>query len=170
MHRLEEVVSQCFRVSVDGEECFLKTVYSTNADSFQREFEILTKMAYHPNIVQLLGVTDSGSAKIDGLVLKPYVYGTVLVSVTSATAAQKEQWKEQLSDAVHFLHASDIVWGDAAFQNVMIDDVNSRVLLIDFGGGITRGWMDDTLYETKEGDLQALGRLHAFIDDLRLPL
>jgi hypothetical protein len=31
--------------------------------------------------------------------------------------------------------------------------------LIDFGGGMTDGWMDNDKMETKEGDLQGLTRL-----------
>jgi hypothetical protein len=52
----------------------------------------------------------------------------------------------------------DIVWGDAKTANVLIDKKDDA-WLIDFGGGNTEVWIDEELWDTKEGDLQALEKI-----------
>ncbi|CAN8067012.1 unnamed protein product [Agarophyton chilense] len=167
IERLEELGPHMFKVRINGKECFLKKAYCADPDSFLREFEILAKLPSHSNVVSLFGVTDAGGGKIDGLVITPFIHGTSLEETTMATASQKVKWKKQISDAIRFLHSFEVVWGDAAPQNIMIDEKEDRAIIIDFGGGISKPWIDDDLYETKQGDLQGVGRLHDYIDRLQ---
>jgi hypothetical protein len=51
-----------------------------------------------------------------------------------------------------------VTWGDAKTANMLIDN-NSNAWITDFGGGFTRGWVPQELMETKQGDLQALGKI-----------
>ncbi|PXF46171.1 hypothetical protein BWQ96_04048 [Gracilariopsis chorda] len=98
------------KVRFEGKVYFLKKAYQTDPDSFLREFSILGEMPHHPNVISLHGVTQAGEGKIDGL-LTPFIHGRSLSGIKSATAAQKDKWKKHISDAVHFLHSLNIVWG-----------------------------------------------------------
>lgn len=162
----EKLGSSGFKVMIEGTEGFLKKVYDTDTESFLREFTIFAELPPHPNIVRLFGVTCTADGKVDGIVTTPFIHGTELTATTSATAEQKIEWKKQISDAVRFLHGRNVVWGDVAPHNVLIDKEKHRAVLIDFGGGISRPWIDDSLYETKEGDLQGVGRLCDYINGL----
>ena len=92
---------------------------------------------------------------------------TLLKYVSTASLDEKNIWKNQLTEAVRFLHSLNLVWGDAGDHNIIIDEKTRDLIIFDFGGGISRNWVDNELYETKEGDLQAVSRLHAHIDGLK---
>ena len=56
-----------------------------------------------------------------------------------------------------------MIWGDGKPDNILIHDKIDDAWVIDFGGGYTKGWVDEELQETLEGDEQALGRIHDFL-------
>lgn len=58
------------------------------------------------------------------------------------------------------------MWGDAKAGNIMVESKTDSAILIDFGGGITSGWVDWRLSGTKERDLQGLDRINMFIDGI----
>ena len=60
------------------------------------------------------------------------------------------------------MHVNGLVWGDAKAANVLIRE-DGDIVLIDFGGGATKGWVDIANYETKKGDLQGLKRIIKFM-------
>lgn len=51
----------------------------------------------------------------------------------------------------------------------MIEAVTNRPVLVVFGGGTTRGWVDLDLQESRERDMQGLQRIVEFIDNIRSP-
>jgi serine/threonine protein kinase len=79
------------------------------------------------------------------------------------TLADRKRWFEQISDAIHSLHRDGYVWGDVKAANVLIDK-DGNACLIDFEGGSDPDWIDYDLSDTKEGDLQGLGRLRDFLE------
>lgn len=129
------------------------------------EVSALSKIQSHPNIMQMVGLMDRGDGKVDGLIL-PYIPGAPLSKLTSATTSQKETWKKQISQALQFIHSLNILWHDAKTENVLIDTRSDNAILSDFGRGYTKGSMDKALYGTRDGDLQRLERICAFIDEL----
>jgi tRNA A-37 threonylcarbamoyl transferase component Bud32 len=69
-----------------------------------------------------------------------------------------------VQEAVAYLHAKGLVWGDAKAANVLIDDAGNAIL-IDFGGGFTKGWVDEVNHDTPRGDIQGLGNIIDFIKE-----
>ena len=55
-----------------------------------------------------------------------------------------------------------LVWGDAKAGNVMITK-EGDAKLIDFGGGVTKDWVDKENYETIKGDWQGCQRILEFM-------
>ncbi|KAI1138885.1 hypothetical protein F5Y05DRAFT_354233 [Hypoxylon sp. FL0543] len=70
----------------------------------------------------------------------------------------RRMWAAQIEYTVAELHKNNIIWKDAKPDNVIID-WNYCAWLIDFGGGFTEPWVDEELYESQEGDLQALRKI-----------
>lgn len=73
-------------------------------------------------------------------------------------SSRREKWMAQIQATIHQLHALDIVWGDAKTSNILLDK-NDDLWVVDFGGGVTKDWMDKELVGTKAGDLQAMKRI-----------
>lgn len=97
--------------------------------------------------------------------LMPFYPSLSLLSVQSMTPSQKVKWKQQISEAVEVLHNHNLVWGDVKPAYIMVDS-EDRPVLIDFGGGYTKEFVDRELRETIEGDKQGLRRLFKAIDEL----
>lgn len=74
----------------------------------------------------------------------------------------RTRWASQVDDTLTQLHDAGIVWGDAMPEEVLVDR-NDDAWIADFGRGYTEGWVECELAGTKEGDLQALGRITKFI-------
>jgi tRNA A-37 threonylcarbamoyl transferase component Bud32 len=115
----------------------------------------------------VLGLITS-DAGVVGFVLAriPAKYPTLQPVITGRLAgdtpslALRQEWASQIEHIVRELHRHDIVWGDAKPDNVLIDhDDNAWVL--DFHGGVTQGWVERSMLETKEGDLHALAKMKA---------
>lgn len=81
----------------------------------------------------------------------------------------REKWALQIQNTVSTLHGIDVIWGDVKADNVVIDK-SGNAIVIDFEGGVTRGWVDEEKMGTKEGDLQGLERLVEYILDENCPL
>lgn len=50
---------------------------------------------------------------------------------------------------------------------MIVDAVDDKLVLIDFEGGYSSGYVDADKADTKEGDLQAVERIVDFIDQRR---
>ena len=165
VERIGEIDYDIYKVMIRGIEYCLKTVYRTSESSFTREVEKLQQIGDHSNVVKLIGIVDAGNGRVDGLVLG-LISGIPLSDVTALTMSQKEKWKRQISETIYFLHRRDLVWGDAKPANILIDENTDDAVLIDFGGGITEGWVDLHLNGTKKGDMQGLDRIMKYLDNL----
>ncbi|KAF1961265.1 hypothetical protein CC80DRAFT_234307 [Byssothecium circinans] len=77
----------------------------------------------------------------------------------------RDKWLMQIKHSLEGLHAREIVWGDAKPDDVLID-VRDDAYLVGFGGGYTRGWVDEELVNTREGDLQGLRRTADYLMEL----
>ena len=58
-------------------------------------------------------------------------------------ATERQRWKTQIDDTVAQLHANGIIWGDVKDANVLIERKTRDAWLIDFGGSVTDGWVDE---------------------------
>jgi hypothetical protein len=97
--------------------------------------------------------------------LRKWIPGRRLSKVDIATTAVdlRQKWISQIRDSIQNLHESGLVWGDGKPGNIIIDE-RDDAWLIDFGGGFTKGWVDEELAETTEGDEQALARIIKALD------
>lgn len=161
----EEALSQQPRevVTSTGGPYFFKHDFS------QRELEAYAKIKEAKldklRISRLYGLVWEGSDKLTGLLL--WHIGCKSLTLRAALERQtdshlRQQWIEQLTTTLRRLHEAGVVWGDAKTDNVLIDGENNA-WIIDFGGGYTRGWVDENLANTMEGDEQGLSRIIAKI-------
>ncbi|KID94665.1 Protein kinase-like domain protein, partial [Metarhizium majus ARSEF 297] len=85
------------------------------------------------------------------------------IDVCAVSPDLRRRWAAQIRQTVSRLHAIGVVWGDGKASNVIVDKYDD-VWLIDLGGGWSRGWVDEELADTEEGDDQAVARIVKFLD------
>ena len=164
IERLEEIEDQIFKVRVEGSILCLKTVHRTGySGNLAREVSILQKCS-HPNILRLVGLMKSldEEGKIEGMLTEYIENARSLRKMDRISRDDYEKWTSQIKEAIEYLHQRDLVWGDAKAGNVLIDN-DGNAILIDFGGGVTKDWVDKEHYETCEGDWQGYDRILAFM-------
>jgi serine/threonine protein kinase len=88
--------------------------------------------------------------------LLPFVTGNLKSGISDPLLRRK--WAAQVEHIVKELHRHGVVWGDAKPDNVVID-VDENAWVLDFGGGGTPGWMEPSMFQTREGDLHAVKRM-----------
>lgn len=76
--------------------------------------------------------------------------------------ALRKRRYDDVARMLSLLHSANIVWGSFKSDNTLVDEDDS-VWLVDFGGGMTDGWVDKENVETKKGDLQGLARFRKFL-------
>ncbi|CCT65273.1 uncharacterized protein FFB20_11403 [Fusarium fujikuroi] len=154
-------------VRVQGQEMFCKSrgraggLFGT---SEARELKCLSEMlkaipTETIKVPQLLGyIQHKDTQQILGF-LRQWVPGCRLSDVVAAATAEKRQkWACQIRQSIELLHQNGLIWGDGKPSNIIIDE-QDNAWLIDFGGGYTRGWIDEELAETRQGDEQALQKI-----------
>ncbi|OGM42550.1 hypothetical protein ABOM_007921 [Aspergillus bombycis] len=117
-----------------------------------------------PTLYEL--VKDQGDeSTISGILLEYINHRDILADIDLDNTPRhlRAKWKYQLQDLIHRLHGAGIIWGDAKPDNVLVD-ADDDLWIIDFGGGITEGWVDKDKAESFEGDLQAMSRIIEMLD------
>ena len=160
--RLDEIERNIFKIQLGNSIYCLKTIYRSGDDqSFIREVTCLGKCS-HPNIIRLVGISVDDKDRADGMIIDYVEKARSLRSVDSISSEEYERWRKQMHDAVTYLHKNGIIWGDAKAANVLIRQ-DGDIVLVDFGGGHTKGWVDSANKETKNGDLQGLQSITNFM-------
>jgi serine/threonine protein kinase len=160
IQRVSELEMHIFKVKLNDSIYCLKTVDRTGHDSdFVREVSALRQCS-HPNIIRLVGLVEPADqkGKIQGMLIDFVENARCLRDIEFISSDECDKWAGQMRDAIEYLHEKELVWGDAKPANVLING-NGNALLIDFGGGSTKGWVDLENYETYCGDLQGLERI-----------
>lgn len=164
IERVEEIADEIFQVRVQGSIFCLKTVHRTGySGNFTREVSILQNCS-HPNIVRLVGVMKSADKDdmIEGMLTEYIERPRSLRKIDRISGVEYDLWAAQIKDAIEHLHGRELVWGDAKAANVLITN-NGAAMLIDFGGGATKDWVDKENYETRDGDWQGYRRILEFM-------
>jgi hypothetical protein len=94
----------------------------------------------------------------------PGILGTLQYVAPDAGATLRCRWADDIEATVQSLHAAGCIWGDAKPGNVLVD-CEDNVWLIDFGGGFTSGWVDVEQRETLQGDLGAVKKIRAWLEE-----
>jgi len=102
--------------------------------------------------------TCNQKGKVEGMLIEYIENALSLRDIEFISANECDKWADQIRDAIEYLHDKELVWGDAKPANVLIN-ADGNAVLIDFGGGATRGWVDSENYETYHSDLQGLERI-----------
>lgn len=158
----EEIEYGILKVKVRNEQYCLKSVHrKLSVRCFEQEIKIL-KECSHPNIIRLISLVTDAHDNVEGMLLEYITNGRQLSSVVSLTSDQYERWTKQIRAAITYLHTKKLIWGDAKPGNILVRE-DDTVVLIDFGGGRTRGWVDDVNFETVQGDWQGYERIVEFL-------
>ncbi|KAI1453511.1 hypothetical protein F4805DRAFT_443141 [Annulohypoxylon moriforme] len=158
------------KVLIDGKtECFFKPCKS-EVETIT-ELEVYKKIAKaglgpHLNICCLHGVVLGKNEHVLGILLTYIDCGdcplSCRVDPDYPPASVRQRWASQLDTALAELHKSGVVWGDVKAENVLVDQ-DDNAWITDFGGGYTRGWVDEKMAGTVEGDLAGMAKLREFI-------
>ncbi|KAE8335676.1 hypothetical protein BDV24DRAFT_171120 [Aspergillus arachidicola] len=102
---------------------------------------------------------------ISGILLEYIPHHNTLadIDLDNTPVSIRVRWQDQLQSMVHSLHSAGVIWGDARTDNVLVD-VDDILWIIDFGGGVTEGWVDGDKADSREGDLQALSKIIEILD------
>lgn len=163
------------RVRVDGREMLCKARRAGLQDpALEQELLSLQKIwenSLTDTTIRVPGlqgyVKHAYSGAIIGL-LRDWVpscsYGGTLreVDVSAVSLDVKHKWVAQIRQTVNQLHGIGVIWGDGKASNVIVDPSND-IWLIDFAGGWSRGWVDEELADTAEGDEQAVEKIVRFL-------
>ncbi|KAI1755465.1 hypothetical protein F4782DRAFT_488648 [Xylaria castorea] len=163
------------RVDLDGSghmtTCFFKGFGSSVGDCpMSKEittYEKIHKANFGPDVRvgRLYGVAHAQSNDTTlGLLLAYIDHRTTLYYAVKddTPLAMKQKWARQIEDTLKELHRVGVIWGDAKAGNVIIDKENN-VVITDFEGGYTDGWVDAEKAGTVEGDLQGFQNIMAFL-------
>ena len=124
----------------------------------------MLRQCSHSNIIRLVGLVEPANqkGKVQGMLIDYVENARSLRDIELISADECDKWADQMRDAIEYLHAKELVWGDAKPENVLISG-DGNAVLIDFGGGATKGWVDSENYETYRGDLQGWERIVSFM-------
>ncbi|KAG8410009.1 hypothetical protein J3458_019080 [Metarhizium acridum] len=78
--------------------------------------------------------------------------------VASASHQLRDKWAQQIKSSVEKLHSVGAVWGNAAWNDVLIDR-NDNAWITGFGASYLPGWVDADKRGTVDGDLQGLEKI-----------
>lgn len=152
-----------FKVQRGTSQYCIKYIRWKRTQVFANELRRMRLGRRHPNLMQLIGVVESGDGGIEAF-LMPFIAGPTLDRVVTATEEERRLWKEKITGAIRYLHDRGAVWGDAHPGNILIEGSSREPILFDFEGGNIPDYVPTALAETKEGDLNALRLICAFID------
>lgn len=157
----------------DGTAAYLKLTDPGDKSILLHEIETyrkihnarLDKTLQISRLIGLVQIRDDQEVMVYGLLLT-YIdcdHMTLRCAVQPETPEHlRNRWATQVGDTLARLHDAGVVWGDAKPESVLVDQQDDA-WIIDFGGGYTEGWVEQGLAGTREGDLQALGRITEFI-------
>ncbi|KAI2473827.1 hypothetical protein F4781DRAFT_4359 [Annulohypoxylon bovei var. microspora] len=157
-----------FEASIEGEKYVCKVAWKFLRNTIIPEVETLLK-------IQKANLdSEARTSRLKGLITLDGGYvGFVLNNIPAkipalgdvierhrveASLPRRRKWAAQIEHTITELHRNGIIWKDAKPDNVVIDE-NDDAWVIDFGGGFTDTWVDVELSESREGDLQGLGRI-----------
>jgi serine/threonine protein kinase len=159
---LEEIDLAIQKVKVGCEIFCLKSVHQKlDVASFQREIQTL-KGCSHPNIVRLFHLVTDKHDMVEAMLLEYISDAQPLSKAESLVSDQYTRWTEQIRDAIQYLHRNNLVWGDAKPGNILIRGTDS-IVLVDFGGGYTEGWVDSMSSGTKQGDWEGYQKIVRYL-------
>ena len=109
-----------------------------------------------------MGLVTNDDAHVEAMLMEYIPNAETLRDRERIDSVELSKWTRQMKEAIDYLHSKGCVWGDAKPSNVLIRE-NGDIVLIDFGGGFTSGWIEEKHYESVAGDLLAWERIVEFM-------
>ena len=161
---LGEIVWHISKIKLRNSIYCLKSVHRGAGErALKRELSILPYCS-HPNIIRFIGVVEPAGQKhkVEGMIIEYIRNAKSLRDADFITSVQCKRWTGQIRSAIDYLHGEGLVWGDAKAENVLIRE-DGDVVLVDFGGGFTPGWVEQQNSDTMQGDWQGFERIVEFM-------
>lgn len=156
-------------VRVQGKEYFFKSLEDAGSELARREirkYEEIARANFGPAVrtSRLFAVAQDDQKDVKGILLHRIDEQDTLEFALQPDTPDdvRERWATQIQQTLKVLHEKGIDWGDAKAGNVLID-VHGDAWIVDFGGGYTRGWVDNDRAGTIAGDLEGLEKIIHFI-------
>ena len=152
------------KIKIENSIYCLKNVHRGGGElTLKRERSILPHY-FHPNIIRFIGPVEPAGLKdkIEGIIIEYIPNAKSLQDIEFIAPVECKKWTMQIQDAIEYLHRKGFVWGDAKVENVLIGEDNN-VVLVDFGGGFTPGWVEQGNSDTMRGDWQGFERIVEFM-------
>ena len=129
----------------------------------KREITIL-QQCRHPNIVPIRGVVVDDDNNVEAMLTEFIPNAITLddIDYSRFTEQECDPWISQIRSAIDYLHAHGHVWGDAKPANIF-KHPEGHLVLVDFAGDATNGWVTAEKMNTKEGDIQAFNLIKKFL-------
>ena len=161
---LGEIVSHISKIKIHDSLYCLKSIHRGAGErALKRELFVLPRCS-HPNIIRFIGLVEPADQKdkVEGIVIEYIENAKSIRDAESITPIECERWSRQIRAAIEYLHGEGFVWGDSKADNVLIRE-NGDVVLVDFGGGFTPGWIEQKYSDSVRGDWQGFERIVEFM-------
>ncbi|SCU85488.1 LAFA_0D15940g1_1 [Lachancea sp. 'fantastica'] len=118
---------------VNDQYCVIKVLKPVKLKKIYRELKILTNLTGGPNVIGLLDIVQDLGSKIPALIFEEVKNVDFRTLYPKFTLPDVQYYFTQLLVALNYCHSMGIMHRDVKPQNVMIDPVERKLRLIDWG-------------------------------------
>lgn len=136
-----------YQADYNGATVAMKRVNVENQEGFIKECDLFFEVSTHPNICRYFGFSEISD--IFYIVMEFFQNGSILHTMQKGhrfTLDEKVNICRQISAGILHLHRKDVIHGDIAARNVLIDVRQMRVAVTDFGFARKVGDMSKSRY------------------------